>query len=143
MELTNRCARVFLGALTLGAVLAPASAAADEPTFGEATPTTEPCPPPQATCEPCFSLDPEDCQPEPCPPPQATCEPCLSLDPDDCAPDPCPPDGCVACFVDDPDCPGDPGDDPGDDPDDPGDDPGGHVDEPHDPSVPADPTFTG
>lgn len=124
MNLTHRASRVLLGTLTLGAVLVPATiATALEPPDELTTPTTDPCWP-----DGCLPPDPE---PE-CPPFVATCDELTSdlCDPieEDCSDDPgpeCPQDA---------DCPNpNPDPDPQVDPD----------PEPYDPSVTAQPTFTG
>ncbi|HMG40851.1 MAG TPA: hypothetical protein VK611_05950 [Acidimicrobiales bacterium] len=130
MHLTDRLTRMLLGAMTLGAVLVPATVAAAEPPGpGDlTTPTTDPCGP-----DGCLPPEPE---PEPeCPPFVATCDdltsnPCDPVE-EDCSPDPepCPQDA-------DADCP-DPNPAPEPEPE-VGPDP-----EPVDPSVPADPNFTG
>ena len=127
MDLTRRATRILLGAMTLGAVLVPTVAAA-QPTDpdGELTsPTTNPCEP-----DGCLPPDPEP-EPEPeCPPFVATCDdltsdPCNPIE-EDCSPDePCPQDA---------DCPApDPDPEPQPEP----------QPEPVDPSLPADPNFTG
>jgi hypothetical protein len=125
MHLTDRLTRMLLGTMTLGAVLVPATMAAAEPPGGPGdltTPTTDPCGP-----DGCLPPEPE------CPPFVATCDemtsdPCNPVE-EDCSPDPepCPQD--AVC----PDPNPEPEPEPEVDPD----------PEPVDPSVPADPNFTG
>lgn len=134
MHLTDRLTRILLGTMTLGAVLVPATVAAAQPGPDDLTPPTlEPCGP-----DGC--LPPPEPEPE-CPPFVATCEdmtsnPCNPAE-EDCSPDPCPQDAeCPDPCPQDADCP-DPNPEPEPEPEvDP--DP-----EPVDPSVPADPNFTG
>jgi hypothetical protein len=135
MDLTNRLTRILLGAMTLGVVLVPATVAGAEPPGGDGeltTVTTEP--------DPCFPGPCEPPEPE-CPPFVATCDdvtsdPCNPIE-EDCSPGPeCPQDADCP----EPECPQDavcP---------DPNPEPEPEVDpdpEPVDPSVPADPNFTG
>ena len=120
MELTRRLTQVLLGTMTLGAVLVPATMVAAQPDpDGElTTPTTDPC-----QLDGCLPPDPD---PEPeCPPFVAVCDeltsdPCNPIE-EDCSPDP---DPCPQ----DTECPVPP---PEPEP------------EPVDPSLPADPNFTG
>jgi len=115
MHLTDRLTRILLGTMTLGAVLVPATVAAAQPPGPDdlTTPTTDPCGP-----DGCFPPEP----PEPeCPPFVATCDE-LTSDPCDPVEENCSPD---------PDPDPDPEPEPEPDP------------EPVDPSVPADPNFTG
>ncbi|HEY3141063.1 MAG TPA: hypothetical protein VGJ86_08025, partial [Acidimicrobiales bacterium] len=90
MNLTKRASRVLLGALLMGAVLAPASAASAQP---PGTADLQPCLP-QNGCYPppgpCTDDDPADCPPPPCDTDHPECPPPpCDEDDDECPPPPC------------------------------------------------------